>query len=84
MGWQKILLTIVLVTLACKDAECGGRGRRLPDSRSRLDLGAQFMVGIIAVLIIFANTMLCTFIVRDPNLWSYVSYSHLSVANRPN
>jgi len=29
------------------------------------------MVGIIAVLIIFANTMLCTFIVRDPNLWSY-------------
>jgi len=73
MGWQKILLTIVLIILACKDAECGGPalGRILSDSRPPLGLGAQFIVGIIAVFIIFANTMLCTFIVRDPNLWSY-------------
>ena len=84
MGWEKILLTIVLIILACKDAECGGLGRILSDSRPPLGLGARFIVGIIAVFIIFANTMLCTFIIRDPNLWSYVSNSHLSMADTPN
>ena len=60
--------------LACKGVNCGGHMPRiLADSRPPLGPVAQAMVVVGAILIILANTMLCTFIVRDSNLWSFVS-----------
>ena len=85
MGWHKILLATVLVILACKSVDCGGHGLRIEQgSRPPLGPGAQFMVVFAAILIILANAMLCTFIIRDSNLWSFVSNSHLSIADTPN
>ena len=79
MGWHKISSSFVLIILACKGVDSGGHHvpRIEKGSRSPLELGAQIMVGIAAILIIFANTMLCTFIVRDSNLWSHVSNNYL-------
>ena len=75
MGWHKILLSFLLVILACKGVDCGGLGTRI-GSRPPLEPGAQVMVIIEAIMIILANTMLCTFIIRDSNLWSFVSYGN--------
>ena len=69
-GWRYILL----IVLACKGVDGGAfETRRAKDSRPALDPEVQGLVGIVAVFIILANSMLCLFIARDPGLWSYVS-----------
>ena len=69
-GWRYILL----IVLACKGVDGGAfETRRAKDSRPPLEPEVQGLVGIVAVFIILANSMLCLFIVRDPGLWSYVS-----------
>ena len=69
-GWRYILL----IVLACNGVDGGAfETRRAKDSRPPLEPEVQGLVGIVAVFIILANSMLCLFIVRDPGLWSYVS-----------
>ena len=70
------MFPVTLCLLICLVVDSSGLHPELriqEDSRPPLGAGSQAMVGIVAVLIILANTMLCTFIFRDGILWSLVS-----------